>query len=79
MTMLTEPDQKYRYGLAVLKHRLKLELKMPIWKTKATLDSARRVGFTGRTRKQALEFVLQLEEKAWEGIPRLHLVNEEAA
>ena len=79
MTILTNPDQIYRYGLAVLRHRLKLELKMPIWKTKSTLDSARRVGFTGRTRKQALEFVLQLEEKAWEGIPRLHLVNEEAA
>jgi len=79
MTILTNPDQIYRYGLAVLRHRLKLELKMPIWKTKSTLDSARRVGFTGRTRKQALEFVLQLEEKAWEGIPKLHLVNEEAA
>ena len=79
MTMFTEPSQIYRYGLAVLRHRLKLELQMPIWKTTATLDSARRVGFTGRTRKQALEFVLQLEEKAWEGIPRLHLVNEEAA
>ena len=76
--MLTEPSQIYRYGLAVLRHRLKLELKMPIWKTKATLDSARRIGFTGRTRKQALEFVLHLEEKAWEGIPRLLPVEEVA-
>ena len=76
MTMLTEPDQIYRYGLAVLRHRLKLELKMPIWRTKPTLDSARQLGFTGRTRKEALEFVLDLEEKAWEGIPRLHLVGE---
>ena len=76
--ILTEPDQIYRYGLAVLRHRLKLELKMPIWRVKSTLDSARRVGFTGRTRKEALAFVLQLEEKAWEGIPRLHLVEEVA-
>ena len=77
MTMLTEPDQIYRYGLAVLRHRLQLELKMPIWRVKKTLDSAKRIGFKGRTRKQALEFVLQLEEKAWKGIPRLHLVAED--
>jgi len=76
MTMLRTPDQIYRYGLAVLRHRLKLELKLPVWRTKTTLDSARRVGFTGRTRKEALAFVLQLEEKAWEGIPKLHLVEE---
>ena len=76
MTMLRTPDQIYRYGLSVLRHRLKLELKLPIWRVKSTLDSARRVGFTGRTRKQALAFVLQLEEKAWEGIPKLHLVEE---
>ena len=30
MTMLTDPNSIYRYGLAVLRHRLKLELKMPI-------------------------------------------------
>jgi len=76
MTMLRTPDQIYRYGLSVLRHRLKLELKLPIWRVKSTLDSARRVVFTGRTRKQALAFVLQLEEKAWEGIPKLHLVEE---
>ena len=78
MTILKTPEQIHRYGLAVLRHRLKLELKMPIWRVKSTLDSARRVGFTGRTRKEALAFVLQLEEKAWEGIPRLHLVEEVA-
>jgi hypothetical protein len=50
---------------------------MPIWRVKKTLDSAKRIGFKGRTRKQALEFVLQLEEKAWKGIPRLHLVAED--
>ena len=66
MSMLKTPDQIYRYGLAVLRHRLKLELRMPIWRIKSTLDSARRIGFKGRTRKQALAFVLQLEEKAWE-------------
>ena len=76
--MLKTPDQIYRYGLAVLRHRLKLELKMPIWRVKSTLDSARRVGFTGRTRKEALAFVLQLESVAWEGIPQLHLVEEVA-
>jgi hypothetical protein len=78
MTMLTTPDQIHRYGLAVLRHRLKLELKMPIWRVKSTLDSARRVGFKGRTRKEALAFVLQLEAVAWEGIPQLHLVEEVA-
>ena len=76
--MLQTPDQIYRYGLAVLRHRLKLELKMPIWRVKSTLDSARRVGFTGRTRKEALAFVLQLESVAWKGIPQLHLVEEVA-
>ena len=70
MSMLKTPDQIYRYGLAVLRHRLKLELRMPIWRIKSTLDSARRVGFTGRTRKEALAFVLQLEEKAWEGLAK---------
>ena len=76
--MLKTPDQIYRYGLAVLRHRLKLEIKMPIWRVKSTLDSARRVGFKGRTRKEALAFVLQLEAVAWEGIPQLHLVEEVA-
>ena len=63
MTMLKTPDQIYRYGLAVLRHRLIIELEIPMWRVKSTLDSARRVGFKGRTRQQALEFVLQLEEK----------------
>ena len=76
MTMLTTPDQIHRYGLAVLRHRLKLELRMPIWRVKSTLDSARRLGFQGRTRKQALDFVLAKEAIAWEGIPKLHLVEE---
>ena len=78
MTMLKTPNQIYRYGLAVLRHRLKLELKLPVWRTKSTLDSARRIGFKGRTRKEALAFVLQLEAVAWEGIPQLHLVEEVA-
>ena len=77
MTMLKTPNQIYRYGLAVLRHRLKLELKLPVWRVKSTLDSARRVGFTGRTRKEALVFVLQLEEKAWEGMPHPGLLPVE--
>jgi len=64
MTMLKDPDQIYRYGLAVLRHRLIIELEIPMWRVKSTLDSARRVGFKGRTRQQALEFVLKLEEKS---------------
>ena len=79
MTILKTPDQIYRYGLAVLKHRLKLELKIPIWRIKSTLDSARRIGFKGRTRKQALVFVLKLEDKAWKGIPKLQQYNQEVA
>jgi len=64
MTMLTNQNQMYRYGLAVLRHRLKLEIKLPMWAVKSTLDSARKVGFIGRTRKQALAFVLELEDRA---------------
>jgi hypothetical protein len=64
MTMLTDQNQIYRYGLAVLRHRLKLEIKLPMWAVKSTLDSARKVGFIGRTRKQALKFVLALEDRA---------------
>ena len=70
MTMITDPSSIYRYGLAVLRHRLKLELKVPIWRVKSTLDSAKELGFEGRTRKEALAFVLDLEDKAWEGLPR---------
>tara|TARA_R100000687_G_scaffold6220_1_gene5778 strand:+ start:830 stop:1072 length:243 start_codon:yes stop_codon:yes gene_type:complete len=77
MTMLTTPDQIHRYGLAVLRHRLKLELRMPIWRVKSTLDSARRLGFQGRTRKQALDFVLAKEAIAWEGMPHPGLLPAE--
>ena len=71
MTMLTDPDSIYRYGLAVLRHRLKIELKIPEFRIQSTLNSAKNLGFTGRTRKEALAFVLDLEDKAWEGLPRL--------
>ena len=77
--ILTEPNQIYRYGLAVLRHRLKLELRMPIWRIKSTLDSARRIGFKGRTRKEALHYVQVLEIKAWEGMPHPGLLPAEEA
>jgi len=71
MTMLTNQNQIYRYGLAVLRHRLKLEIKLPMWAVKSTLDSARKVGFIGRTRKQALAFVLELEDRVYVKHPQL--------
>ena len=66
--MLTEPEAIERYGNLVLKKRLEAELKFPEWASgpagRVTMRSVKSLGFPGRTRKQALEFVTELLEVA---------------
>ena len=66
--MLTEPEAIERYGILVLKKRLEAELKFPEWASSPagtmTMRSVKSLGFPGRTRKQALEFVTELLEVA---------------
>ena len=66
--ILTNPEHIERYGILVLQKRLEMELKFPEWASgpagRITMRSVKNLGFPGRTRKQALEFVTDLLEGA---------------
>ncbi len=66
--IITNPEHIERYGILVLKKRLEMELKFPEWASspagKQTMKAAKNLGFPGRTRKQALDFVTCLLEVA---------------
>lgn len=66
--MLTSPEHIERYGILVLKKRLEMEIKFPEWASspagRITMRSVKSLGFPGRTRKQALDFVTCLLEVA---------------
>ncbi len=65
MTIITDPVKIDLYSYFVLRHRLKIEIKMGTKYNlpKSTMHACRRLGFDGRNRKQALEWVNQLIER----------------